>query len=99
MKFPDDLFEKMRPQIEHAFAAKRELEAEQSASKLLEPQKQAREEISAEGKTAEQIARPIDADPEDVFHLLRHLAGLDSQSKVARGEEAVDDRVSLAESS
>ena len=27
MKFPDDLFEKMRPQIEHAVAAMRELEA------------------------------------------------------------------------
>src|SRR4029450_11482579 len=27
MKFPDDLFEKMRPQIEHAFTAMRELEA------------------------------------------------------------------------
>jgi len=27
MKFPDDLFEKMRPQIEHAFAAMRELGA------------------------------------------------------------------------
>src|SRR6516165_5503849 len=27
MKFPDDLFAKMRPQIEHAFAAMRELEA------------------------------------------------------------------------
>src|SRR5262245_33497551 len=27
MEFPDDLFEKMRPQIEHAFAAMRELEA------------------------------------------------------------------------
>src|SRR6188474_1741236 len=27
MKFPDDLFEKLQPQIEHAFAAMRELEA------------------------------------------------------------------------
>ena len=27
MKFPDDLFEKLRPQTEHAFAAMRELEA------------------------------------------------------------------------
>src|SRR6266480_5424458 len=27
MRFPDDFFEKMRPQIEHAFAAMRELEA------------------------------------------------------------------------
>src|SRR2546427_4091818 len=26
MRFPDDLFEKMRPQIEHAFTAMRELE-------------------------------------------------------------------------
>ena len=32
MKFPDDLFEKMRPQIEHAFAAMRELEAGASAN-------------------------------------------------------------------
>src|SRR6516164_3066524 len=27
MKFPDDLFERMRPQIEHAFAAMQELDA------------------------------------------------------------------------
>src|SRR6266700_6118029 len=32
MKFPDDLFEKMRPQVEHAFAAMRELEAGEIAN-------------------------------------------------------------------
>src|SRR5262249_27254567 len=32
MKFPEDMFEKMRPQIEHAFAAMRELEAEAIAN-------------------------------------------------------------------
>ena len=58
-----------------------------------------REELSGEGKTAEEIARSINADPEDVFHLLRHLVSNDRRIKVARCEEAVDDRFSLAESS
>ena len=42
-----------------------------AAGKLLQLQKQVRARLSAEGKTAEQIARSLDADPEDVFHLLR----------------------------
>src|SRR5206468_3173769 len=45
-----------------------------AASDLLQLQKQVQEELSGEGKTAEEIARSIDADPEDVFHLLRHRA-------------------------
>src|SRR6266705_2362702 len=50
-----------------------------AATKLLQLQKQVRENLSAApGKTAEEIARSIDADPEDVFHVLRHLAGNDS---------------------
>ena len=58
-----------------------------------------RDKLSGEGKTAEDVARSIDADPEDVFHLLRHLASNDARIKAALGEEAVDDRFSLAESS
>jgi glucose-6-phosphate isomerase len=69
-----------------------------AASKLLELQKQVRKELSSDEKTAEEIARSIDADPEDVFHLLRHLASNDPRIKVAASEEAVDDRFSLAES-
>jgi glucose-6-phosphate isomerase len=68
-----------------------------AASKLLELQKQVREKLSDDGKTAEEIARLVDADPEEVFHLLRHLAGNDPSIKVTPGEETVDDRFSLAE--
>jgi glucose-6-phosphate isomerase len=70
-----------------------------AASKLLQLQKQVHEKLSDEGKTAEEIAYAIDADPEDVFHLLRHLASNDPRIKVAPGEETVDDQFSLAESS
>jgi glucose-6-phosphate isomerase len=69
-----------------------------AASKLLQLQKQVHEKLSGEGKTAEEIASSIDADPEDVFHLLRHLASNDPRIKVAPGEEAVDEQFSLAES-
>jgi len=61
----------------------------------LQLQTKVRQQVSAEGKTAEEIARSIDADPEDVFHLLRHLASNDSRIKVAAGDETADDRFSL----
>src|SRR5262245_38218411 len=69
-----------------------------AASKLLQLQKQVRAKLSGEGKTAEEIARSADADPEDVFHLLRHLASNDPRIKVATGDEPADDRFSLGES-
>lgn len=69
-----------------------------AVGKLLQLQKQVREELSDEGKTAEEIARSIDADPEDVFHLLRHLASNEERIEVAGGDEAPDDRFSLRES-
>ena len=70
----------------------------EAAGKLLQLQKRVQAELSGEGKTAEQIARSIDADPEDVFHLLRHLASNAPRIKVVPGEEAVDDRFSLGQS-
>jgi glucose-6-phosphate isomerase len=69
-----------------------------AASKLLQLQKQVLEELSDEGKTAEEIARSIDADPEDVFHSLRHLASNEARIKIAAGDEAADDRFSLGQS-
>jgi glucose-6-phosphate isomerase len=69
-----------------------------AASKLLQLQKRVRDELSGEGKTAEEIARSVDADPEDVFHSLRHLASNDPRIKVAAGDEPADDRFSLGES-
>ena len=69
-----------------------------AASKLLQLQKRVGAELSAQAKTAEEIARSVDADPEDVFHLLRHLASNDSRVNVAAGDEAADDRFSLGKS-
>src|SRR6478736_4443831 len=69
-----------------------------AATRLLQLQKQIRAQLSGEGKTAEEIARSVDADPEDVFHLLRHLASNDARIKVAAGDEPTDDRFSIGES-
>src|SRR6267154_2830930 len=69
-----------------------------AASKLLQLQKRVREELSDEEKTAEEIARSVDADPEDVFHALRHLANNDPHIRVSPGEEPADDQFSLADS-
>jgi glucose-6-phosphate isomerase len=67
-----------------------------AATKLLQLQKQVREKLTfGDGKTAEEIAHSIDADPEDVFHVLRHLASNDSHIRVMAGEQAVDDKFSL----
>jgi glucose-6-phosphate isomerase len=68
-----------------------------AASKLLDLQKQVHAELSSDGKTAEQIARSVDADPEEVFHLLRHLASNDPRVKMAAEAETADYRFSLCE--
>jgi len=69
-----------------------------AASKLLQLQKQMRAQLSDKGKTAEQIAHSVGADPEDVFHLLRHLASNDPRINVTTGDEPADDRFSLGPS-
>src|SRR5947199_2127565 len=46
-----------------------------AATKLLQLQRRVRGQLTAEPRTAEDIARALDADPEDVFHLLHHMAG------------------------
>jgi len=53
--------------------------------------------IDGSGKTAEEIARSIDADPEDVFQLLRHLANNDPNIRVLPGDEPADDQFSYAD--
>lgn len=67
-----------------------------AATRLLHLQKQVREKLTADvGKTAEEIARSIDADPEDVFHMLRHLASNDPHIRITSRGEMVDDKFSL----
>ena len=68
------------------------------ASKLLELQKQVRAKLSDKGKTAEEISRSVDADPEDVFHSLRHLASNDLRINVGTADEPADNRFSLGPS-
>src|SRR6266498_332014 len=57
-----------------------------AATKLLQLQRQVREKLTAgAGQTTEEIAHSIDADPEDVFHALRHLASNDPQIRTTAG--------------
>ncbi|HZR05216.1 MAG TPA: glucose-6-phosphate isomerase [Candidatus Udaeobacter sp.] len=66
-----------------------------AATRLLELQKQVRAALTdGRAKTAEEIARSVDADPEDVFHVLRHLVGNDPRVRVSRGDQPADDRFS-----
>ena len=66
-----------------------------AATKLLQLQGRIRPQLAAEPKTAEQIASAIDADPEDVYHVLRHLAANDDVIKVKSGPDAGDDVFSV----
>src|SRR5437660_1327105 len=69
-----------------------------AATRLLQLQNDSRGKLSrGNGKTAEEIARALDADPEDIFHVLQHLASNDSRVQIARGEEPSEDKFSLAE--
>jgi glucose-6-phosphate isomerase len=67
-----------------------------AATKLLLLQHRVRAKLTPGiGKTAEEIARDIDADPEDVFHVLRHLASNDPQIRETADHEPVDDKFAL----
>jgi glucose-6-phosphate isomerase len=68
-----------------------------AATKLLQLQSEVRGKLSDSGKTAEEIARALDADPEDVFHVLRHLASNDANVVFAKGEQPGDDRFALGQ--
>src|SRR6266404_7178277 len=73
-------------------------EGKKAATQLLQVQSAAQQKLSrGEGKTAEEIARAIDADPEDVFHVLQHLASNDPRVQISKSEEPSDDKFSLAE--
>jgi len=67
-----------------------------AATKLSQLQKLVREKLTTgAGQTAEKVAHLIDADPEDVFHALRHLANNNPQIRTTAGDETVDEKFSL----
>jgi glucose-6-phosphate isomerase len=58
-----------------------------AATRVLELQKRVTDTLRAEpGKSAEEIAKSLEADPEDVFHILRHLAANDPAIRVSGGD-------------
>jgi glucose-6-phosphate isomerase len=67
-----------------------------AATRLLQLQARVRAKLlPGGGQTAEEIASAIDADPEDVFHTLRHLAANDPQIRTSPGEQPAQDRFLL----
>ncbi|MDQ2824484.1 MAG: glucose-6-phosphate isomerase [Verrucomicrobiota bacterium] len=66
-----------------------------AATQLLQLQNKVREQFSSSPKTAEEIAHALDSDPEDVFHVLRHLASNDPGIEMSPGEQPADDTFSL----
>ncbi|HET9418332.1 MAG TPA: glucose-6-phosphate isomerase [Chthoniobacterales bacterium] len=57
-----------------------------AATKLLQLESKVRGQLSASPNTAEQIAQEIDADAEDVFHVLEHLASNNPDIVATAGE-------------
>ena len=67
-----------------------------AATRILQLQPQVASQLAAgTGKTAEEIAAAIKADPEDVFHVLRHLAANDAAIKTTGGENPGAEKFSL----
>jgi glucose-6-phosphate isomerase len=65
-----------------------------AATKLLQLQRGVSEQLSESGKTAEEVAHQLGADPEDVFHILQHMARNRRGVQTTKGEGAADDRFS-----
>ena len=69
-----------------------------AATRLLQLQSQVRQQLSrGSGKISEEVARAIDADPEDVFHVLQHLASNDPRVQISKGEGPSEDKFSVTE--
>jgi len=67
-----------------------------AATRILQLQPQVASQLAAgTGKTAEEIAAAIKADPEDVFHVLQHLAANDAAIKTTGGENPGAEKFSL----
>ena len=68
-----------------------------AATRVLQLQKRVEETLSAgAGKSAEEIAQALEADPEDVFHILRHLAANDPAILVSSGDGIAAQKFSRA---
>jgi glucose-6-phosphate isomerase len=67
-----------------------------AATRILQLQPQVASQLAAgSGKSAAEIAAAIKADPEDVFHVLRHLAANDATIKATPGKNPGTEKFSL----
>src|SRR5205814_3915422 len=68
-----------------------------AATQVLQLQKRVEESLSAgAGQSAEEIAQALEADPEDVFHILRHLAANNPAIQVSDGNTIAAQKFSRA---
>jgi glucose-6-phosphate isomerase len=63
-----------------------------AATKLLQLQHDVRKKLSSTLKTAEELAHDLNADPEDLFHILSHLASNGQGVKVSKADDPADDK-------
>ncbi|HEY1769757.1 MAG TPA: glucose-6-phosphate isomerase [Chthoniobacterales bacterium] len=54
-----------------------------AATRILQLQPKVLARLTSYEQSADEIARPLEADPEDIFHLLRHLAANDPKIKTS----------------
>lgn len=57
-----------------------------AATRILQLQPKIMAQLSTQGSTAEEVAKAIGAEPEDVYHVLRHLAANDEAIRAAGPE-------------
>jgi len=62
-----------------------------AATRILQLQPKVLAQLSASGTTAEAIAHAIDADPEDVYHVLRHLAANEASIETSGDEPGTEE--------
>jgi glucose-6-phosphate isomerase len=65
-----------------------------AATRILQLQPKVLAQLSGEGRGAEEVAQAIEADPEDVYHVLQHLAANDPAIKTS-GDEPGAEKFSL----
>nr|MBA2243155.1 glucose-6-phosphate isomerase [Chthoniobacterales bacterium] len=64
-----------------------------AATEILALQRRVRKQLPAPpGQTAEELATALQADAEEVYHVLRHLVANDSELGCSRGDAPAEDK-------
>ncbi len=63
-----------------------------AATELLQLQEKVRKDLNGRPRTAEEIARPLQADAEAVYHILQHLRANDPAVQMQRGAKVAEEK-------